>query len=233
MANGTNRKTTAGATRDSVSAGMGLEEMRAMFKKPPKPPLERPATLRQPTVADSRGTLVKVRADKEHKGVKQELWEVAQDLGWPEDVNLQESHPRRGRTSRPDGWLISDGKGARGSVIIISSDAVGITYCVPPHPSFQDDDGVQRFVGMDFGGKDGDFTAVTIAKHEDGTLVAEDVIQEKAKEIATAMGTSVSEAGRAIKAAMGSFGGAVASAAEFEKSMAAIRKMGGFGGKSR
>jgi len=203
---------------------MGLEEMRAMFKKPPKPPPERPATLRQPTVADSRGTLVKVRADKEHKGVKQELWEVAQDLGWPEDVNL--------RTSRPDGWSISDGKGARGSVIIISSDAVGITYCVPPHPSFQDD-GVQRFVGMDFGGKDGDFTAVTIAKHEDGTLVVEDVIQEKAKEIATAMGTSVSEAGRAIKAAMGSFGGAVASAAEFEKSMAAIRKMGGFGGKSR
>ena len=63
--------------------------------------------------------------------------------------------------------------------------------------------------------------------------MVEDVIQEKAKEIAAVMGTSVAEAGRAIKAAMGSMGGAVASAREFEKSMAAIRKVGGFSGKAR
>ena len=125
---------------------MPLDEMRAMFKKPPKPPLQRTGTLRQPTVSDSRGTLIKVRADKEHNGAKQELWEVAQDLGWPEDVNIQVKYARRGRTSRPDGWSISDGKGARGEIITISSDAVGITYCVPPHPSFQDDDGIERFV---------------------------------------------------------------------------------------
>lgn len=81
--------------------------------KPPKPPPGPDRRIKQPTVYDSRGTLIKIRTDKTDKDKKAELWEVAQDLGWPEDVGIRTSFSRRRRARRADGWTISDKKGAR------------------------------------------------------------------------------------------------------------------------
>lgn len=237
MDNDSRRKTTSGATQNSAGAGMSLEALREMFKRPPRyqrgEEVDRP--LVQPTVKDPRGALIKIRAGKNDLEIKEELLELAQDLGWPSDVELHVDFGRhfRGRTKRT-GWILLDGK-YRETIFITSLDHVAITYCVPPHPNFQDGN-VQRFMGMDVG-KGGDVTAVTVAKREDGTMMVEDItkidraaaIAKKAVEIASAMGVSVREASEAINAATSagpSVKDAITASTEFNKTLKRIEGLG-------